>query len=116
MKSLIAYMLLKSESNTPFHTVLQTLLPNPNTTNQNQNHVGFIFCERLVNMPVQIIPPMYRMLTDEIKWAIDDVSRSGYSSLPVHLIEFLSGSRRVIERAIQFLAPPIHIPHVPIII
>jgi hypothetical protein len=24
-------------------------------------------------MPVQIIPPMFRMLADEIKWAIDDV-------------------------------------------
>lgn len=27
-------------------------------------------------MPVQIMPPMYRMLADEIKWAIDDVSPS----------------------------------------
>ena len=37
------------------------------------SQVGLILCERLVNMPVQVIPPMYRMLTDEIKWAIDDV-------------------------------------------
>jgi len=24
-------------------------------------------------MPVQVIPPMYRMLSNEVKWAIDDV-------------------------------------------
>lgn len=30
-------------------------------------------------MPVQVMPPMYRMLADEVKWAIDDVSRRSIS-------------------------------------
>jgi protein BCP1 len=25
-------------------------------------------------MPVQVVPPMYKMLSNEVKWAIDDVS------------------------------------------
>lgn len=31
----------------------------------------------MINMPVEIIPPMYRMLGDEIKWAVNDVSSQG---------------------------------------
>ncbi|KAJ7644330.1 p21-C-terminal region-binding protein-domain-containing protein [Roridomyces roridus] len=34
--------------------------------------LGLVICERLVNMPVQTVPPMYRMLTDELKWAVAD--------------------------------------------
>jgi protein BCP1 len=83
IKSLIAYILNKSSSNIPLHATLQSLLPTPNNPNQNSPHVGFIFSERLINMPVQVVPPMYRMLADEIKWALDDVrsvrlSFSGY--------------------------------------
>lgn len=72
IKALIAYALLKSADNLPFHSTLQNLI-GPNGI-ESQNHVGFIFSERLINMPVQVVPHMYRMLADEIKWAIDDVS------------------------------------------
>ena len=40
---------------------------------KSTNHVGFVFSERLINMPVQVVPHMYRMLADEIQWALDDV-------------------------------------------
>ncbi len=40
----------------------------------SQFHVGLILSERLINMPVQIVPPMYKMLQEEIQWAIEDVS------------------------------------------
>ncbi|EJD55116.1 hypothetical protein AURDEDRAFT_109577 [Auricularia subglabra TFB-10046 SS5] len=36
------------------------------------SQVGLVVSERLINMPVQVVPPMYRMLLDEIQWAIDD--------------------------------------------
>ena len=29
---------------------------------KNERPVGLVICERLVNMPVQVVPPMYRML------------------------------------------------------
>ncbi|RKP09982.1 p21-C-terminal region-binding protein-domain-containing protein [Thamnocephalis sphaerospora] len=34
--------------------------------------VAFLFNERLINMPVQVVPPMFKMLTEEIQWALDD--------------------------------------------
>jgi len=37
----------------------------------SRNHVGLILSERLINMPVQIAPPMYRLLSDEMRWAIE---------------------------------------------
>ncbi|KAI0075925.1 hypothetical protein K474DRAFT_1663691 [Panus rudis PR-1116 ss-1] len=70
MKAITEYVLQKSSPNPSLHNTLQNLL-GP-TGLQSQNHVGLIFSERLINMPVEIVPPMYRMLSDEIKWAIDD--------------------------------------------
>lgn len=40
----------------------------------SKNHIGLILSERLINMPVQIVPPMYKMLQEEIQWAIEDVN------------------------------------------
>jgi protein BCP1 len=34
--------------------------------------VGLILTERLINMPPEVIPPMYTMLQEEIAWAIED--------------------------------------------
>ncbi|KAL5534773.1 hypothetical protein ACEPAG_1237 [Sanghuangporus baumii] len=70
IKALIQYVLQKSGSSPVLHATLQSLLGPEGL--QSEKHVGFIFSERLVNMPVQVVPPMYRMLTDEIKWAVDD--------------------------------------------
>ncbi|KIM81735.1 hypothetical protein PILCRDRAFT_97612 [Piloderma croceum F 1598] len=90
IKSLIAYILNKSSTNKPLHTILQSLLPTPNNPNPNSAHVGFVFSERLINMPVQVVPPMYRMLADEIKWALDDNEPYTFS----HLI-FISRTYRL---------------------
>jgi protein BCP1 len=35
-------------------------------------HVGLILAERLINMPSEIVPPMYSMLVDEIEAAVED--------------------------------------------
>jgi len=65
--SLVEYLLQKSNSDKSVSATLQNIL-SPTST----DHVGLILSERLVNMPVQIIPPMYRMLSDEIKWAVEE--------------------------------------------
>lgn len=49
---------------------------------QSQNHVGFVFSERLINMPVQIMPPTYRMLQEELSWAVEDVSTINSQKTP----------------------------------
>lgn len=72
MKALIDYILLKSSPDIAFHNALENLLGS--TGLQSQNHVGFIFSERLINMPVQTVPPMYRMLAEEVEWALEEVT------------------------------------------
>ncbi|KAF7784835.1 hypothetical protein Agabi119p4_1000 [Agaricus bisporus var. burnettii] len=68
IKSIANYCLDKvsSSGDRDFHDVLHTLF------SQNQQHVGLVICERLINMPVQVIPPMYRMLTEELRRAISN--------------------------------------------
>jgi len=66
IKAIANYALEKSSADPAFHATLQSLF------SQDQNHVGYVFSERLFNMPVQVAPPMYNMLTNEMKWAIDD--------------------------------------------
>jgi protein BCP1 len=67
IKALVDYILKKAGASSTLYLTLETLLSPP-------QHVGFIFSERLINMPVQVVPPMYRMLSDEINWANDEVS------------------------------------------
>ncbi|KTW28819.1 hypothetical protein T552_01449 [Pneumocystis carinii B80] len=35
-------------------------------------NIGLILSERLINMPIQVVPAMYEMLFEEIQWAQDD--------------------------------------------
>lgn len=71
MKALREYVLSRASANPELHETLQTLLGVEGL--RGTDHVGFVFSERVINIPVQVVPPMYKMLVDEIKWAIDDV-------------------------------------------
>ncbi|KAF8499001.1 p21-C-terminal region-binding protein-domain-containing protein [Russula emetica] len=66
IKAIAEYILSKSAGDPSLHETLQTIL------RHDAPHLGFIFSERLVNMPVEVIPHMFRMLADEIQWACDD--------------------------------------------
>ncbi|KAI4165484.1 MAG: hypothetical protein LQ342_000894 [Letrouitia transgressa] len=35
-------------------------------------HVGLVLTERLINIPSEVVPPMYRMLLEEISWALEE--------------------------------------------
>ena len=67
IRAIAEYILSKSAGDPSLHDTLQTILGL-----DAPSHLGFIFSERLVNMPVEVIPHMYRMLADEIQWACDD--------------------------------------------
>lgn len=68
MKAIANYLLsVSSKHDAELHLTLKTLF------SQSDSHVGLLICERLRNIPVQVIPPMYRMLADEVKWAVADV-------------------------------------------
>lgn len=71
IKALASYLLAKSTSTPSAHTTLQQLIGTEALSSSSQ-HVGIILGERFVNMPVEVIPPMYRMLADEVEWANED--------------------------------------------
>ncbi|KAI0935566.1 hypothetical protein AcV5_003962 [Taiwanofungus camphoratus] len=84
IKALIEYALAKSAPDPAFHAALHSLLCTPAFTqsqNHTPNHVGLLFSERLINIPVQVVPHMYRMLADEIQWALDDNEPYAFSHL-----------------------------------
>jgi len=81
IKAIADYILSKSAPDPSLHNTLRTIL-SPDAP----SHLGFIFSERLVNMPIEVIPHMYRMLADEIQWACDDGE-------PYHFSHFLVLSR-----------------------
>ncbi|KAH9060727.1 p21-C-terminal region-binding protein-domain-containing protein [Lactarius vividus] len=78
IKALMEYILSKSEADPSLHQTLQRIF-SPNVS----SHLGFVFSERLVNMPVEIVPHMYRMLADEIQWACNDGEPYHFSHLLV---------------------------------
>jgi len=66
IRALKEYCISKSAAQPALQAHLKSIF------DQVDGHVGLLVSERLVNMPVQIVPHMYRMLGDEMKWAIDD--------------------------------------------
>ena len=34
--------------------------------------IGLILSERLINVPAEVVPPMYTMMLEEVKWALED--------------------------------------------
>ncbi|KLO08164.1 hypothetical protein SCHPADRAFT_894075 [Schizopora paradoxa] len=68
MKAIITYMLEKSTNQPELHNLLQGLLGPEGL--KSSNHVGLIVSERVMNIPVELVPPMYRSLAEEIKEAV----------------------------------------------
>ncbi|ODQ65034.1 hypothetical protein NADFUDRAFT_51633 [Nadsonia fulvescens var. elongata DSM 6958] len=55
------YFIDKVKTNLDFYKRLRKLF-----TSQNKSSVGLVLSERLINMPVEVIPPMYKMLQEEL--------------------------------------------------
>ena len=69
ISALSEYLMSKTATNLEFQTKIHSLL----YSNTGTSGLGLIVSERLINMPVQIVPHMYRMLKDEIGWALEEV-------------------------------------------
>ncbi|RMZ82406.1 hypothetical protein DV737_g2043, partial [Chaetothyriales sp. CBS 132003] len=41
--------------------------------------VGLVLTERLINVPAEVVPPMYTMLLEEIQWALEENEPYGFS-------------------------------------
>lgn len=44
---------------------------------ESKKHVGWVVSERFINMPMEIMPPMYNMMQEETKQAKQNVSFIG---------------------------------------
>ncbi|KAJ5101883.1 hypothetical protein NUU61_004105 [Penicillium alfredii] len=66
VKDLTNYLKTKAASNPSLSALHQLLSQTPIPP------IGLILTERLINMPSEVIPPMYNMLLEEISWAIED--------------------------------------------
>lgn len=73
IKALVDYFLQKTSQNTEFNIILKKLLAGGKTTKNSakQLKVGLIISERMINMPVEVVPPMYKMLLSEMEKAED---------------------------------------------
>lgn len=73
IRAVVDYILEKTKSDNEFNLILRKLLlPGKSTKDQTkQLKVGWIVSERLINMPVEVVPPMYKMLLEEMEKAED---------------------------------------------
>ncbi|OBA19087.1 hypothetical protein METBIDRAFT_47586 [Metschnikowia bicuspidata var. bicuspidata NRRL YB-4993] len=73
VKAVADYIIEKTKANTEFNMVLKKLLSPAQTTKDlnKQLKVGLVISERMINMPVEVVPPMYKMLFEEMEKAED---------------------------------------------
>ncbi|KAF2719079.1 hypothetical protein K431DRAFT_122419 [Polychaeton citri CBS 116435] len=67
IQQLAKYLVERSEGQGKPGEELKALLAEGSTA-----QVGLILCERLINMPAQVVPPMYTMLIEEMQWALQE--------------------------------------------
>lgn len=71
MKDLLAYIVDKAKTNEALREIPGLI--------ESDKHVGLVLSERLINMPSEIGPPLYTMLLDELKAAVEDKEPYSFS-------------------------------------
>lgn len=72
IKPIIDYTIERAKGHPEFQMVLKKLLlPGAATGASKALKVGWIVSERMINMPVEVVPPMYKMLLQEMEKAED---------------------------------------------
>lgn len=73
VSGLVDYILKVTQPNAEFNMILHKLLrPGKSTKDQSKRFkVGLVISERMINMPVEVVPPMYKMLLEEMANAED---------------------------------------------
>lgn len=77
--TLVEYLIQKTSQNQAFHHTVTTLLSQSTDTSA---HVGLIIGERVFNMPPQVMPPSYKMLHEEMGWAVEEVCNQFHAEIP----------------------------------
>lgn len=71
---LISYLLEQLPPHSDIKGLLTEMLASGSKT-----EIGLILSARVMNLPVQTMPPTYSMLLEEIKWAVDDDEQYRFS-------------------------------------
>ena len=66
IKQLVSYLISHAASQPSLAGLKDLLAPD------SRAQVGLILTERFINMPHQIVPPMYTMLQEELAWALEE--------------------------------------------
>ncbi|KAL8967144.1 MAG: hypothetical protein Q9183_003049 [Haloplaca sp. 2 TL-2023] len=66
IKQLIGYLRDRAATNPALSPLTQDLKA------ESANEIGLILTERWINIPTEVMPPMYRMIEEEINWAVAD--------------------------------------------
>lgn len=66
------YLAEKAGTNKRLAPAAELLSLSPDGQREQGKHVALVLSERLINMPVETVPPMYEMLVDEIEAAVED--------------------------------------------
>ena len=69
--TLTTYILEKSKTNKKLFGELGRILGKESAAEKGGG-LGLILTERMVNMPVEVAPPMYKMLKEEVEWALEE--------------------------------------------
>lgn len=73
VKTLVEYLIKQSGAN-PELAPLQGLLEASSAAK-----IGLVLTERLINIPSEVVPPMYKMLMEEISWAVEEKEPYSFS-------------------------------------
>jgi hypothetical protein len=68
VKPLIEYLISRLPASSPFRNLLVST-----SSPQSKNRIALVVSERLVNLPVQIMPPLWKMTIDEVEKARKEV-------------------------------------------
>ena len=66
IKTLVEYLRDQATKTPALSLISEILQPT------SKAEVGLILTERLINIPPQLAPPMYKMLLEEISWAVEE--------------------------------------------
>lgn len=58
---------------------MREVLTAATTTATNGSRIGIILTEKLINIPSEVVPPMYKMLLEEISWAVEEEEPYSFS-------------------------------------